>query len=65
MSRLSYLVRRWWIQKELRICAGIEATLHDELARNRQATAHLHQRLLDLESDERRRQIAGMVRDAV
>lgn len=65
MGRLKYLIRRWWIQKEIRINLGIERTLHDELLYNRKHTVALHQQLSDLEQDERRRQIAGMVRDAI
>jgi len=52
---LSYLIRKWLIRRNIRICEGIEQTLYWELDQNRKALKAYYRKLEELQAEERHR----------
>ena len=50
---MKYLLRKWWIKKNIRICCGIEADLRHDLKQNEQARRRYEEMLLELETTQR------------
>jgi len=54
-----YLLKEWWVSRNIKICDGIEATLHHELQQNAEARKAYMRKLEDLRTEERHRIING------
>lgn len=58
---MKYLLRKWWLKKNIRICNGIDADLRHDLKQNEQARRRYEEMLLELETHERHRVINGIL----
>lgn len=52
-----YIIRKWLVKRNIRICEGIEATLYHELDQNRRAMKVYMRQLEELQTQERHRVI--------
>lgn len=50
-----YILRKWWIRKQIRICNGIEKTLYHELRQNQEALKSYMRQYEELQALERHR----------
>jgi len=58
---MMYLLRKWRLRREIRICNDIEHYLRNDLRKNQEARKRFEEMLLELETEERHRVINGIL----
>ena len=58
---MTYLIRKWWLRRNIRICNGIEHWLREDLKRNERARRRYEELLVQLETDERHKVINAIL----